>query len=412
MVVRTPLNNSGARIVRNHARRRLLKQDALEVLIADYEQARDDERQLEGVQVALLGMLVASYVAMLTLLNKVGNDISDALLPDATVLRYSLVATYALAPLIVFLPTALAQFVASRATIRSFYIRGLEHQIRTEWQRLHKSRLRISAEQKKEYPAYSLMELLVEQGTMARGANRGFYFLISVVFSYASAIILTILGTYYGLNSLNHPHLAMVVAAVYVAFSLILGADAFRTNIDGHSFFMRTIQNAKHRFETGRPKKVKPSYSLWLPRPDDLSKLIFEVAGIFVAATMVGNWSLKAALLAFIASLLFELVFYQGRYIVNDLIEVRTEPKANHKSYRSRLSKDDPHKVGLALLSLPLRILFTIILIFTLSLITQQAATLLKLAAFAVIVITVAYEFLRARSKRALTGSCGAPTRS
>lgn len=254
MVVRTPLNNSGARIVRNHARRRLPKQDALEVLIADYEQARDDERQLEGVQVALLGMLVASYVAMLTLLNKVGNDISDALLPDATVLRYSLVATYALAPLIVFLPTALAQFVASRATIRSFYIRGLEHEIRAEWEKMSNEKPTISAEQVLSYPAYSLIELLVEQGTMARGANRGHYFLISIVISYAVAVILTIGASITGLWSLANPYIAITVGVIYVFVSLILGADAYRTNRDGHSFFLRTVQNAEQRFRTGRPK--------------------------------------------------------------------------------------------------------------------------------------------------------------
>lgn len=239
----------------------------LELLLVDYEQARDDERQLEGVQVALLGMLIAAYVAMLTLLNKIGETIPSGFSPETTTLRYSLVAIYALAPLIVFLPTALAQFVASRATIRSFYIRGLEHEIRAEWEKMSNEKPTISAEQVLSYPAYSLIELLVEQGTMARGANRGHYFLISIVISYAVAVILTIGASITGLWSLANPYIAITVGAIYVFFSLILGADAYRTNHDGHSFFLRTVQNAEQRFRTGRPKILISNITYGSPAP-------------------------------------------------------------------------------------------------------------------------------------------------
>lgn len=380
----------------------------LELLLVDYEQARDDERQLEGVQVALLGMLIAAYVAMLTLLNKIGETIPSGFSPETTTLRYSLVAIYALAPLIVFLPTALAQFVASRATIRSFYIRGLEHEIRAEWEKMSNEKPTISAEQVLSYPAYSLIELLVEQGTMARGANRGHYFLISIVISYAVAVILTIGASITGLWSLANPYIAITVGAIYVFFSLILGADAYRTNHDGHSFFLRTVQNAEQRFRTGRPKNSDQQYNLWLPRPDDLSKSIFEITGIVTGMILSSqfNWRTLGISLAMIAA--FELIFYQGRYIVNDLIEARCEPEANLKEYRGRLSRKDPRMVGLALISLAVRALLTIFLtIFVFNHISWSAATILLLSSGSIVIITVIYELARSRSRNSASPRCG-----
>lgn len=104
----------------------------------------------------------------------------------------------------------------------------------------------------------------------------------------------------------------------------------------------------------------------------------------------------------------FELIFYQGRYIVNDLIEARCEPEANLKEYRARLSRKDPRMVGLALISLAVRALLTIFLtIFVFNHISWSAATILLLSSGSIVIITVIYELARSRSRNSASPRCG-----
>ncbi|WP_103061693.1 hypothetical protein [Actinomyces qiguomingii] len=98
----------------------------LELLVRDYEQARDDERHALGIQINILGMAIAALAAMIAAAFAIGVE------GEAMGSGYVLIGFYGVMPALLLLPALAALWFARHAVIRGFYMRALERKIREQ----------------------------------------------------------------------------------------------------------------------------------------------------------------------------------------------------------------------------------------------------------------------------------------
>lgn len=390
--------------------------DYVASLLADYEGARSDERSwaqllgtLFGILVALLGFLAAALPS----LDIFGCTETSG---DCHVANGFLLAAIPVAPVAVL---AFAITVGIPGTIRSYYMRALEREIR----RVVGER-QISALPDTDIPAISWIEVSIEATSLRRG--RPLYRVLMLV------IFVCVIIAYGGLVVVIfkrvEPALQAAMATFYSAVTVLLIAATAEATVGGRTLFrdvVRSYERTRARDAQDRPAESEPSggrergnaatdresrsslmlYLLY-PRPTDIVKLVFVPASIVLFAALAPgdtpvSWHTFFTLT--LAVVIFEGLLCAARYQVNDVRDYHRDLEYASAAYRGRLpaGRDNPHRRVIVLTSLGVAayrvaLAFTLVAILAPGFLFWEGVTIAAL----VVASTIAYEGLKALSRR------------
>lgn len=310
----------------------------LDILLKDYELARLDERNLNATQATAFNVTVAVIGLM------AANISSETHLPDPML---------AAAPLLPLALLAYLQMLGTVATIRSYYMRGLERELRTY------AGPALSA--LGDVPAPALADLSLVIGSLRRGSWR-FRAMANLILGVITVAFggLTI---YIGWRVVESPAVQIGMLAVYVPLAVLFLGEAARSSIGGRTLYTRTAQAfldsemvrplpvvtlAPLGGEAGPPQGpaiggAMPrssrerrlfSYLLY-PRPEDSIKLAFAPVSFLCAAWSTGEWGgwLPAMGVWFV----LEYLIYLARYQWNDVRGIEDDQRHAERKSRGRL---------------------------------------------------------------------------
>lgn len=294
-----------------------------QLLLADYQAGREDDRVLAATQaatisvaVALLGLLAAATTQLCVIDNS----------PNCIALPSPLIAAAPLGPIAVI---AFLMTYGTLATVRSYYLRALEEE-------LHQFAPQPMARLKDVLPA-SYVEFSTSLGSLRRGRFT-YRMMIGIIF-FAVFAIFGGLTTYIALNVDLATRIAMGI--VYIPIASILVYEAIAVTVGGRGLLIQAV----HGLLRNRPRfpHVPPmlkaqrsllSYLIW-PRPEDWIKLIFAPTVWAVTAMTVGSFSQWGTFLVVWAVL--ELLIYFARYQVNDWLGLAGDQDHEERKARARL---------------------------------------------------------------------------
>jgi hypothetical protein len=360
----------------------------------DYQMAREDDRTFSNIQTAVAGFVVALLAALAAVINGTcqldpGNTCHKV--PDLFL---------AVAPSIPFGALAFLQLLGTLASLRSYYTRGVERELRkhagtplTEFASLAP----ITA------PSYA--GLITEVHTMRRG-HTAYRFL-------SLAILFITLGVFLGLTLYIAFHLSPtyrdVMVTVYGGAFLFLFADVASATLGARSSFIgvaRRFEIRQHKaLLDGADLTVSNQRSLGsyllLPRPEDWSKWVF-IPLAYIVATLAQHqrfhWGPPL-----LALLLIEYLLYSARYQMNDIRGYGDDAGHPHAAARFRLPHPPTSKshrrfnVFTSMTVAILRVLTALLIAVWLG-----QATAVSVALGVITVTAVLYEYLRGAEASAL----------
>ncbi len=355
--------------------------------------AREDDRAAQNILANLYGIAIALQVALIA-----------ALLGNQSLPR----AALAFAPLLPFSAIAYVVLIDSNMTMRSFYLRALEEELRT---RLFAN---INLTVLNGIKPMSSQEFIVSIASGARGriAWRIAYAIIQgailLVFGGATILIGYRAGGIY----------AFIMFVVYAPLGLILAIEGVTVGIAGRSAFGAELNRFRAdnygsirrlgSLQSSRIDERKlPSYLL-LPRPGDLPKWAFIPASALLGLLLLNAFNNLSSrdLFALLAGwLAFEYLVYQARYQINDVRDAAQDLNHPKRRLRMRLPVHEfgiraSVKATLAAVAVRLAALGLILVSNPFNIRNE-----LSMAAIAVFLITVPYEYLRTREPRNLTAA-------
>ncbi|MBD9728072.1 hypothetical protein PV755_34235 [Streptomyces caniscabiei] len=297
-----------------------------EILKMDYEMARDDDRAFSNIQAAVASIAVALLAVIATL-------VSDTCqLSEAEDCKHVPDLFLSAAPSVPLAALAFLQLLGAVSSIRSYYIRALERELRTYAQRPLTELASISPIR----PA-SYSELITEVTTMRRGraGYRVLSFLVLVVtFSVFAGF------TLYLAVKLDGAYTTFMVLVYGAAFAF-LASEVAGVTLGARTAFVRVAQQFHARsvrpLLPGSPAGTITgrdivSY-LVFPRPEDWSKLLFIPLVFVVASASRGTSFDWGTLLT--SMVIAEYLVYSARYQWNDIRGVAAD--AAHPQARARL---------------------------------------------------------------------------
>ncbi|MFC3965790.1 hypothetical protein [Nocardia jiangsuensis] len=332
-------------------------QEKLEVLLADYAAARDDEREFPNQQVAMFSGVLATLTLFGVFAVSIGGQ--NISLPDPVA------AATPLIPLSFF---CLLQILGSEATIRSFYLRALEREIR----RTASVTIPLA-----EYPPLRPMmyrELIDEARSLSRGAKR-LRVITYIVFFSVTFVFIGLVA--YMARDFNGA-LKAAMLAVYGPAIVLLYLEAVQATVKGRQYFESVVNSADLRLhESLRPPPSPPSGSLLrqpgliayliLPRPNDLPKGLFFPVGVMVLVTLRPEIAGQSFFWQRVLILWFilEFLIYQGRYQINDVRGIKEDAVSPGAVQRRRIptaSLDPSTAVKVVLFTVLVRFALSVIL--------------------------------------------------
>lgn len=317
----------------------------LRLMLEDYNNARDDERYFVTVQTNILSIGLAALGAMFLLIKYIDEKVA---------IPAPLIASM---PLIVLAFLAYSQFLGAQASLRSFYARALERELR-------ESVLPPNNRSMKSYEGLKVMsavELNVEYSSMSN--PRSFAsFMRSIIFG-ALLAVFGLLFVYLSLRvSLSWRILMWIFYGISTTVILV---ENYRTVVHGRTFFQRVVRASHARLGTDLvpssgskgPQRGLASY-LVLPRPDDLAtKSVFTILGVVLGSvtqlrTSVDVHPLEVLVIMIVA---IEAFVYQARYQWNDIRGTHEDASSPTATERGRLP-GGAETVNVSLCALLLRI--------------------------------------------------------
>jgi hypothetical protein len=352
-------------------------------LLLDYQMARDDDRAAQSVLSTMIGVAIALLGGLIAALN-------TSLSREA----------FAIAPLLPLGAISYVLLVGNSATMRSFYMRALEEELR---KRLFANTDLMLFDGIKPMSGTEFI-VSVSSGVRGRPALRLAYAVIMgtilIVFGGVAMLIGYRVGGGY----------AVLMLAVYAPLTVTLFIEGATIGIAGRSAFQAAIS----RFRADEYASVQGLGDLkWLrtdkrsllsyllfPRPGDLIKWTFvpvsAVIGLFLPDVFDGfsTRDLGAGLVGWLA---FEYLAYQARYQVNDVRGLAHDLHHPKKSSRLRLPV---HRHGVrASIKASLTAVATrlALLIVVLVLNPFDVREELGISAVAAFLVAIPYEYLRSR---------------
>jgi hypothetical protein len=384
-----------------HASERLTSSsDRLSVLLLDYEMAREDDRTLFNVQAGALSIAVTLIGALAALISQTcqfqPQNPSCAKVPDALL---------AGAPLIPMAVISFLAVVGATATIRSYYARALESEIRQE--------LPMSLTAIPGVAPASYLDLTIGLVSLRRGGvgHRllNWLLLVTVVLVFGGLAVL--IGVH-----IDAPVLRWLMLVGYGLLGVLLVTETLNVSIFGRHRFVRIASEYLVRsrlsdnFPTFAPAPENPerrmvSYLL-LPRPEDLIKWLFFPVAFLFAVLSAGRELSGVARNAVVVFVVLEYLLYEARYQLNDVRGFVEDGRHPDRRSRGRL----PHGSSVAesrrnvLLSLLVMVL-RIVAAFALSALVDVRLLPVTVVLFVLVFgIAAVYEWLRRGSDAAGRG--------
>jgi len=290
------------------------RRSIIDALLVEHQIVRDDTRGTEALQIALVGTVVAILVGVIALVIQ----------KDAFAGFLWLWAFLPIAPL------AFAAYGVQTATtvvIRGYYARVIERELHRHLPdavlvpltRRTGTRGRVS---RMPLPSWSHLLTLAEAPHSAR---LGYAFLSLAVFVGVDIIVAVV--TVLALMRTRPLWWAVTAGVVYVFVMLVINVMAFQDAARGYrlwSDLLDRLGGATDKPLVGpRPKRspLIPVKYLVLPRPDDITKMFYMVLAClmgWLATPALGMTSFRLWQIVLFV-LVFELVLYPARYLVNDM---------------------------------------------------------------------------------------------
>jgi hypothetical protein len=301
--------------------------ERLEVLLLDYEMAREDERSLTNA-------ITTTYSVAVALLALLGAAITQAKSPPEQLL--------AGAPLLPLAVLTYLEMLGAQATLRSYYMRGLEAELR-------KYAAAPITTLGQLQPA-SYIGIAVEMVSLRRG--RWGYRVLANFLLTAILVVFGGLTVYIGIHLVDSPRLRIAMALIYGPIAALLLWEVASGTLGGRRLFIHTARRylrggAKLPMITrsGGDGPLKRSASavrerslfsyLLFPRPEDWVKWLIAPGVFSVTALSTGewqNWSRFA-----IVWLTLEYFIYLARYQWNDVRGIAEDAVHAEQVSRGRL---------------------------------------------------------------------------
>lgn len=295
----------------------------IDILIEEYKIVQDQRNSNRPIVVTILGFTLATFVSY--------GAIS---FPKPGGFSWYM----AVAPLGLFLPASVALWNAQQEIFLSFYVNAIEGKIRAELLKHVDSPSDVKLDSVRGLTLFSSAALLSESGSIRRknGYSAVMLFCAASVFSIAAIVMVWV-----GYSSVSKdpdmrwaklPYCAMYSTAIY-----LLVRYFYQVHIDSRRGFISLVEKCQWRL----PEKVcfktsgQSAYNRYLvPRPGDVVKCVWGLYGI-VYYSVIYQFSLSVSVQsAVLYVVIFELVFYQTRYLVNDLVGIQEDLK--HPATRMR----------------------------------------------------------------------------
>lgn len=370
----------------------------LQLLIDEYKSARDDERAESALLLTILGTVLASALAaalfftqskdsalqvLVTLPTQSSSEAAQvtASIPQPSGETQPLFgATFwisILAPIVLLLPVAYAATLGGTRAIRSFYIRALEREIRSELD----SAIPTTARGKPtvdicSYPGlrlFTLKELELASTDTGR-VNGGSTLLVFTATCFIATFMFLGTQAYYRLLKVNDL-LAAFAAILYGAVALIVAHKTVQNSLRGRDYFKETVELTersadssllpKSSFKSNSPDAMHvkgssaPDSLNLFTKPDDLVKTLHNAIGAFTAYSLISFHTSNRVhdghlLMLILMILAFEMLVYQTRYLVNDVLGRNEEGVLKSRGQRGKMTGSPEHVLA-AVRSLMLR---------------------------------------------------------
>jgi hypothetical protein len=308
-----------------------------QLLLADYQSGREDDRTLLTVQSAGVGVVI-TLIGLLSAMTMQAcafqenpKDSECADLPHLML---------AGAPLI---PTATAAFLlmlGALSTVRNYYLRAVERQ-------LHEYVNRPFERMDGTAPGPGMYMTVTTELTSLRRGRFSHRLLARLVVVSAAVAFMGI--TIYIMLNVNFKVQILMIAFYGPLFALVV-YEYIAAGLGGRSLFTKAVLAAASRagnpdylptVEEFRKRSRQRSILSYLvyPRPEDWSKLFNSLALYVPVALFVGDFS---RLLDFAALVLvLELLIYQARYQLNDVRDAAIDRTHAESHARGRLPQGD-----------------------------------------------------------------------
>ncbi|MGW7385455.1 hypothetical protein [Streptomyces sp. NPDC054794] len=360
-----------------------------DLLMLDYQMARDDERTFVTIQAAVASLAVAFLAA-------VASAVSDACdingnQPGCKHIPREFLAG---APAIPLAALAFMQLFGMVAALRSYYIRAVESELR-----MYADSPLTELNEVGPIKPVSYYGLITEVLTLRRG-RAGYRTL-------ATMIMLISLAAFGGLTlfiaiKLDDSYRNIMLIGYGVAFT-VLAADVAAATFGARSTFVRIalkFRDRQHRsllsgVSSGVTNDRSLTSYLLLPRPEDWIKWLF-VPGAYFVASWVKNTAVGWGKLA-LAVLITEYLVYSARYQWNDIRGMSDDAVHPQSAARLRLpaSQDRERRRFVITVSLIVALL-RVATAIALGAIIGQTTWVLSLVGL-VFTIAAIYEFLRTK---------------
>ena len=300
----------------------------LQLLMSEYEQVKEDERSSSTIYATLIATGVAVLTALLVFTQQV---IDHAGNPDQ--FPQPLIA---IAPMSAVTVIAFAEWIGSRRSIRGFYLRVLEREIRAELTKLTQNERNVDFRSYQGLKIASLGELLIEHDSLSKDSETRGGLLIGILITCLTLIFggITVALGYY-----TSSHWRWAMAVTYGGFFGQAVFSYIKANRAGREHFKDCVESYQQRLKTDLLPSLGSTktwlYYILIPHPNDLIKSPFTIIGILIGAftpKVTHNWGVIISVF-----LVIEILVYQCRYILNDYIGMREDQGAPSQRLRRRL---------------------------------------------------------------------------
>lgn len=300
----------------------------IQLLASEYEQIKEDERSSSAIYATLIATGVAVLTALLVFTQQVIDHAGKSdQFPEPLI---------AISPMSAVTFIAFAEWIGSRGSIRGFYLRVLEREIRAELTEMAQNERTTDFKSYEGLKIASLGELLIEHDSLSKDSKTRGGLLIAILITCLTLIFggITVALGYY-----TSSHWRWAMAVTYGGFFGQAVYSYIKANRAGREHFEECVRSYQPRLKddllpSSRGTKTWLYYIL-IPHPNDLVKSPFTIIGIFIGAltpTATHNWGIIISVF-----MVIEILVYQCRYILNDYIGLREDQRSPSQRLRKRL---------------------------------------------------------------------------
>ena len=358
-----------------------LSDQQLQIMLTEYEAARDDDRSTTSAVMALASVAVALLGGTVAVL--VQDCISQEGAPGCWPVDDRIYAALPLGP---FILMAYGLSLGVTNSVRSYYLRLLERALSNESVQLQAVRVPASIH-------------ISSELTRPRGSGHILKFLIHGSWTVLFLILLGV--TIVSVGRISLPSARTIIAVGYGAGLALMLRVAYVGAFKAYSIWERLRLDLSEAF--GRKLVDRPAVlgrltlsSVLLPRPGDTIKWFFVPTGAFFGVLLWGSGDVDIGLLT-LAFLGFEILLYQARYLYNDVHGALRDKW--HPPLAGRPDYTNENNARLGVLNMVVRTLLALVVALIVWLGWGRSAGVALFAAYgAAITVTAVYEILRTKT--------------